>query len=105
MSFDHVYNVFGSGDSLDCDFMVFVDSIPAIEDSKRLCAEYEKQLGEHLESSQEMNANLAVVRDGVIVDCFKGTPDEVNNSILTTYLKHNQEQLVFLYQYCFYYIN
>lgn len=111
-----IYNIFGSEDSIDIDVMVYVDTIPNTEDGKNKCAELEKQLSEELQTrsfsidessykqikeneepklSQEIikkvNVNLAIVKDGIIVDCFKGTPDEVNNSVFFTYVLHKQK--------------
>lgn len=40
-----------------------------------------------------MNCNLVVVNDGILVDCFKGTVDELNNAILYTYGLHKQENV------------
>ena len=36
------------------------------------------------------NRNLAVVRNGIVAQCFKGFPDEVNNALLATYPLHAQ---------------
>ena len=40
---------------------------------------------------KKINSNLIVVKDGMLVDCFKGTVDELNNAILYTYGLHRQE--------------
>lgn len=78
-----IYNLFGSKDSVDLDVIVFVDELPSsIEACKNTCNELEKQF--HYLCSNT-NCNLAVVKDGVIVKSFKGSPDEVNNSLFNTY--------------------
>jgi len=86
---DRPYNIFGSKDSLDTDVMVFLDVLPpTTEECKNTCHEYE----EKLDITGEVNVNLAVVEDGAIAECFKGTIDEVNNSILATYPLHDDMQ-------------
>ena len=86
---DVIYNIFGSEDSIDTDAIVFVDSLPKTkEDCKNSCLLYEKMIT----SDKKINVNLAVVKDGIITECFKGTADEVNNSVLTTYGLHLDNQ-------------
>ncbi len=84
----NMYYVFGSKDSQDVDLIVLVDSIGLVAECrdkiKQLEAEYQPLF------DREVNINLAVIRDGVVVDVFKGTPDEVNNSVATTYDLHPQ---------------
>lgn len=80
------YNVFGSENSIDKDIVVFLNSMPkTIEDSKKLCKKIENEMG------NDTNANLAFIKDGIISKCFKGTPDEVNNSVFYTYVLHDQD--------------
>ncbi len=83
-----MYYVFGSHDSLDVDMVVLVDSIGSVAEC-RAQAKYWEAAKQPL-FDRKVNINLAVMRDGVLVDVFKGTPDEVNNSILVTYALHNQ---------------
>ena len=86
-----LYNIFGSADSIDTDIMVLVHSLPSIEECKNLCASFEQQFNfESKLGNKEFNVNLAIVKDGVIVDCFKGSPDECNNAIFYTYKLHQQ---------------
>lgn len=84
-----MYNIFGSEDSVDCDVMFFVPAIGSVAESKALIA----TLSEELQKTQEkkVNGNLAVVSNGAVIEVFKGTADEVNNSLLTTYDYHHQE--------------
>lgn len=69
----------GSEDSIDEDTIYLVGSIPPIQECKRFC------------DQKPDNRNLVVVQDGVITDCYKGLPDEVNNAIFYTYGLHNQQ--------------
>lgn len=84
-----IFNIFGSESSIDYDIMVFLESIPSIQESKKICLDFEKELQPIL-SDKKLNINLAVVKDGIITNVFKGTPDECNNSILETYNLHKQ---------------
>lgn len=70
--------IFGSEDSLDLDVVYLVDAIPDIQSARRLCR------------SDTENRNLVVVEDGVVVDCFKGSPDETHNALLRTHALHPQ---------------
>lgn len=80
---DTPYNIFGSKDSIDVDIVVFVSSFPnSIEDCKNVCRAFEKDF---LAQGIYANCNIAVIKDGIIVQCFKGTTDEVNNAVLATY--------------------
>lgn len=72
--------IFGSEDSLDIDVMYFTDKLPTIENCKKFCSENKLE-----------NRNLAVVKNGIISEVFKGTVDEVNNMLLDTYGLHSQE--------------
>lgn len=84
------FQIFGSENSLDYDVMVFIDSIPAIvDDGHTLCKFYNAELSKIL-TDRELNTNLAVIKDGHIIDVFKGTVDEVNNSLYYTYDNHTQ---------------
>ena len=83
------YNVFGSDDSQDYDIMIFVDKIPSTQESKEMCLKIESEL-QVIFPNKKTNVNLAVIENGIIVDVFKGTSDECNNSIFRTYSIHNQ---------------
>lgn len=77
--------VFGSQDSIDTDVMLFVDRIGTVSEANQTiegCV--------LLSDGKRLNVNLAVVADGIIVDVFKGTADEANNSVLQTYRLHDQ---------------
>lgn len=83
-----IYNIFGSADSIDCDVMVFVDAIGSVADSKRIIDECISLLQPSF--SKKVNVNLAIASEGIIQEVFKGTADEVNNSLFSTYHLHEQ---------------
>ncbi len=87
---ENKYQIFGSKSSQDVDVMVFVDSIPSIEESHKLTKEFNEILGTLLSTNKKLNSNLAVLTDGKISHVFKGTSDEVNNSCFLTYHLHSQ---------------
>jgi len=72
----------GSEDSLDVDVYFLVDQLGTFNEAKKLC--------DDLSHKHAVNGNLIVVKDGQVVDVYKGTVDEVNNSILATYHLHEQ---------------
>lgn len=83
------FNIFGSEDSIDFDVMYFLDEIPSVAE----CKQFEAELVQTFPiKDKKANVNFAVVRDGVIVDVYKGTPDECNNCILHTYHLHAKFQ-------------
>ena len=76
------YFFHGSEDSLDVDVYFVVDALGTFNEAKKLCDELSHQ--------HAVNGNLIVIKDGQVVDVYKGTVDEVNNSILATYSLHDQ---------------
>lgn len=98
---DFIFQVFGSKSSQDLDCMVIVDNIPSdssrantfrksIQKSHELCDFYGEKIKEITNTDKVVNTNICVIRDGIVVDVFKGTPDEVNNSMYITYDFHKQ---------------
>ena len=71
--------IHGSEDSTDVDVVYVVDELPDKAECKTFCAEDKNE-----------NRNVLSVRDGIVEKCFKGTPDEINNSLLRTYSLHEQ---------------
>ncbi len=69
----------GSEDSVDKDIVYIVDKMPSFTDCQAFC------------SLQDENRNIAVIKDRHIVECFKGSLDELNNSLGFTYLLHYQK--------------
>lgn len=77
---NHKKVYFGSGDSVDTDVVYFFDKLPELSECKRFCSEDENE-----------NRNIAVVKNGVVVECYKGSPDETNNAVYKTYCLHKQD--------------
>lgn len=75
----------GSEDSLDVD--IYFD----IHHLKNFSFEQKKVLCKQLSDEHQANGNLICIEDGQVVDVFKGTIDEVNNSLLDTYCLHQQK--------------
>ena len=71
---------FGSSDSRDADAAYVFASMPSNQDCKEFC------------DGKVENRNIVVVEDGVVRRCYKGLPDEVNNSIYSTYPLHDQSE-------------
>lgn len=85
---------FGSSSSQDYDVAVFVDEIPPIAEAHALCKYYNDSIGNMAKAcgmpDKPVNSNLVVIHDGQIIDCHKGTPDELNNSLIDTFQHHMQ---------------
>lgn len=78
------YIVHGSEDSLDRDIFLIHEGpfLPSMQECKEIC--------DRISQEDNINANLVLVKEGVVVDCYKGTVDEVNNGMLCTYHLHQQ---------------
>ncbi len=87
---DYNYNIFGSGDSTDYDIVIAVKSLANIEQNKQTILEIENILKIKF-NNKPVNCNIAVFENGVVKETHKGTPDELNNSILRTYSLHKQD--------------
>ncbi len=70
----------GSEDSIDVDVVYIVDALPNFEDCRKFCS-----------GNKEENRNLATIKGVTIEECFIGSPDELNNSLIATYKLHEQE--------------
>lgn len=79
--------VHGSEDSLDLDVIYVFPNIPSFSEAKIFC------------SDKIENRNIIVIEDGKVIWCFKGTNDEINNSLIQTYKLHNQEHPLLLNNY------
>ncbi|NPV13134.1 MAG: hypothetical protein HPY57_15310 [Ignavibacteria bacterium] len=90
----NIFQIFGSKSSEDYNVMIFVDKIPQTDEAKQLCEKWNKKLYfTFLDTSmpiKKINCNLAVLKDGIIVEVFKGISDEINNSLYLTYNLHKQ---------------
>jgi hypothetical protein len=83
------YQIFGSKSSQDYDVLVFVDSLGTIQENHEAITILDIELAKIL-TDKPVNANLGILRDGQIVQVFKGYPLEVNNSLYYTYGNHVQ---------------
>lgn len=70
----------GSEDSTDIDVFYVFDTKPSYHECHTFCS-----------ADTVENRNIIVIKDGFVVDCFKGTVDEIQNSLLATYHLHSQE--------------
>ena len=85
-----LHQIFGSKSSTDYDIMFFVDTLGTIQESHEIISEIDKEYSE-IYSDKPVNSNICIVENGVVVDVFKGTADEVNNAMLLTYDYHEQK--------------
>ena len=90
-----MFTVFGSENSLDLDVMMFVEEISDNnKDATEMCKFYNQSVGDIYESmygiTKEVNCNLAVLKNGFVDEVYKGTSDEVSNSVLVTQHLHTQ---------------
>ena len=72
--------VHGSEDSIDTDVFYVFDKMPDMQTCKIFC-----------HTNPDENRNIIIVKDGQVVDCFIGNPDEVNNALMDTYHLHHQD--------------
>lgn len=86
-----IYNIFGSENSNDIDIMVLEKEIGTIDDSKYRCLLYGNTLKSRFNVNKDININLCTVRNGFITNVFKGSIDECNNSLYTTYNNFPQQ--------------
>ncbi len=84
------FYIFGSENSQDYDVIVSVDSIPQnIDEAHNICKYWNDKLSKIL-TNKPLNCNLGIFKNGILVDCFKGTVDELINCIYYTYDNHKQ---------------
>lgn len=87
---ENQFYIFGSENSQDYDVIVSVDSIPQnIDEAHNICKYWNDKLSKIL-TDKPLNCNLGVFKNGILVDCFKGTVDELINCIYYTYDNHKQ---------------
>lgn len=83
--------IFGSKSSRDYDILVLVDNIPNIAECKKLCEGYDKYFAYHY-PDKPVNVNIGVINTiKSLAKVYKGTADEVNNSVCATYNLHEQK--------------
>jgi len=79
--------IHGSEDSIDTDVYCVFDRMPSYQECQKFCSE-----------NPDENRNVIVINDGVVTDCFKGTPDEINNGLYRTYHLHAQSHPLTIYR-------
>ena len=80
----------GSADSTDKDFVYVVDEMPSLQEAKEFCS-----------ADKDEDRNIITVDKGIVTNCYKGSVDEINNSLLETYHYHEQtHELVIRYMMC-----
>lgn len=84
-----MHYVFGSEDSRDYDVLVIVDNLGTIMQNKATIDSL-KEVYKNLYSDKPLNLNIATANKEQLTAVFKGTLDEVNNSIIDTYDLHSQ---------------
>lgn len=72
--------VHGSQDSTDVDVIYVFDCLPTIAECKSFC-----------DGHRGENGNIIVVEKGIVAFAYKGSVDEVNNGLFSTYALHEQE--------------
>jgi len=93
------FQVFGSQDSVDVNVIVFLDSLPNKDESKKLCDFYKLAIKRtyfnilSYKLDRVIDINLGVLKKGILIDVFKGSVDEINNSLFYTYNYHKNLQL------------
>ncbi|CAD0005404.1 hypothetical protein [Flavobacterium chungangense] len=86
-----IYQIFGSENSLDVDLVFFIQEMPETILEKLSLS---KKLSESITSfysEKQINANLAVQKNGHLTEVYKGTTDELNNALFHTYQNHIQK--------------
>lgn len=86
-----IYQIFGSENSLDLDLVFFIGEMPETILEKLSLSKELSQLIIPFFPEKEINANLAVQKNGHLVEVYKGTTDELNNALFYTYKNHNQK--------------
>jgi hypothetical protein len=84
------YYLFGSENSVDYDILVEYDSIPKdIDKAHAVCKDFNDKLA-LIYTDKKINCNLITIKDNQIIECHKGTIDELNNCLFYTYGLHKQ---------------
>lgn len=84
-----IYWIFGSRTSQDVDALVIVEKLGSIAENKQTVSDMESKL--QIKYDRTLNLNLGTLENGSLKEVYKGTVDEVNNSIMDTYSLHKQE--------------
>jgi hypothetical protein len=62
---------------------------PVIQENKELLDRLDEELSV-IFTDKPVNTNIGVAKDGVLIDCYKGVSDEINNVLYYTYDLHKQ---------------
>lgn len=91
---EYPFYIFGSQSSLDYDIVLFSDHLGTTKENYDFCTLQTLELTEFISAnnlpSKRINANAALISNGIITAVYKGTPDELNNAVLYTYGLHTQ---------------
>lgn len=79
-----IYQIFGSENSLDVDLVFFVEKMPETIVEKLTLSKDLSKLIVPVFPEKVINANLAVCKNGHLVEVYKGTTDELNNALFYT---------------------
>ena len=77
---DKIWYHHGSADSIDLDICYVFKTLPVFSACQQFCC-----------ADKAENRNIICISNGEVTDCFKGTTDEVNNSVFATYALHKQK--------------
>lgn len=86
-----IYQLFGSENSIDVDVVFFIENMPETIAERLLLSKNYSELIAPIFPEKVINANLAVCKNGRLACVYKGTTDELNNSLFLTYVNHNQQ--------------
>jgi hypothetical protein len=84
------YQLFGSEDSVDIDIVFFVDTLGTIQENLRTAKSLAEEFRKIKIVNKKVNPNLATMQFGQLTGVYKGTIDELNNSLFRTYSLHQQ---------------
>jgi hypothetical protein len=82
------FYLFGSEYSIIVDILIDVENIPSVKESHDLIKLYNEYFSKFYD--KKINCNLVTIKNGEIIKSFKGSQDEVNNSLFYTYKNHKQ---------------
>ncbi|WP_299674464.1 hypothetical protein [uncultured Tenacibaculum sp.] len=86
---ENPYQIFGSKSSVDLDVCFFVDELNSIQENHETIKTYIEK--SNIDTNKVINANLAIIEKGIVIACFKGEEDELNNALYETYKIHKQQ--------------
>lgn len=85
------FYLFGSENSQDYDILVEVDSIPQdIDKAHAICKDFNAKL-QIIYPDKEINSNLISIQNNQLINCSKGTLDELTNCLFYTFNLHEQK--------------